>query len=159
MATPKQSANEPTIENRKARHDYEIVRTLEVGIALLGPEVKSIRAGRASIGEGYVRAESAPCRLTLEGMHVDEYGPSRGARPLAPARTRALLAHRKEIEKLAAESAAKGMTIVPLKMYFKEGRVKLLIGLARGKQAHDRRQDIKARDSKREIRRAMSKRV
>lgn len=159
MGAHKSKADEPTIENRKARHDYEVVRTLEVGVALLGPEVKSIRAGRASIGEGFVRAEADPCSLKLEGMHIDEYGPSRGSRPLPPARTRALLAHKREIVKLAAEASAKGMTIVPLKLYFKDGRVKLLIGLARGKQAHDRRQDIKARDSQREIQRAMSRKV
>lgn len=159
-AKGKDKSDEATIENRRARHDYEVIRTLEVGVALRGSEVKSIRAGRASISEGFVRAELEPmCRLTLEGMHVDEYGPAKGVNQHSPLRTRSLLAHRKEIRKLAAEADAKGMTIVPLKMYFKDGRVKLLIGLARGKQAHDRREDIRKRDVERDIRRTLSKRV
>ncbi len=149
--------DEPVIENRKARHNYFVERTLEVGVALRGSEVKSIRAGLASIAEGYVRAEAEPCALTLYGVHIGEYAPARGIHHHPALRSRALLAHKREILKLATESEAKGTTIVPLKMYFKDGRVKLLIGVARGKQHHDRRQDLKQRESDRELQRAMTR--
>ena len=153
------NAHEPVIENRRARHDYCIERSLEVGIVLRGSEVKSVRAGQVSLGEGYVRAEADPVSLTLHGVHIGEYGPARGINQHTPVRARPLLAHKREIVKLATDAQAKGSTILPLKMYFKDGRAKLLIGVARGKQSHDKREDLKTREAQRDIQRAMSKRV
>lgn len=150
---------DPVIENRKARHRYTISDTLEVGIALRGSEVKSIREGKASIGEGYVRAEESPPGLFLHGMHIDEYGPASGVNQHKPVRVRALLAHKREILKLLRETSEKGVTLAPLKIYFKNGRAKLLIGVARGKAMHDKRRDIKERDAQRDIQRAMSRKV
>lgn len=156
---PKQPAT-PEIVNRRARHDYFIEDTLEVGIRLVGTEVKSVRAGRISLAEGYVRAHDNPIALELHSVHIDEYSAAgRGARQHNPTRGRALLAHKREIRKLAKASAVKGVTIVPLKVYFKDGKAKLLIGLGRGKAQHDKRQDIKKRESDREMRRATSKRL
>lgn len=148
----------PVIENRKARHDYLIEETIEVGVALQGSEVKSIREGKCSIAEGYVRAQLEPLRLELHGMHVHEYPPAAGANHI-PTRVRKLLAHKREIQNLARASIQKGVTIVPLKLYFKEGWVKLLIGTARGKSSVDKRQSLKEREAQRDIQRAMSRRV
>lgn len=159
-ASGKPASSAPEIVNRRARHDYEIGETLEVGIALRGTEVKSVRAGRVSLGEGYVRAHDAPIVLELHGVHIDEYSAAgKGRSQHTPARVRSLLAHRREIRRLAKASQAKGVTIVPLKIYFKEGKAKLLIGVGKGKAQHDKRQDIKKRDADREIRRTMSKRA
>lgn len=158
----KKPGDAPEILNRRARHDYFIEDTLEVGIKLVGTEVRSIRAGKCSIAEGYVRAEAEPARLLIYGMHVDEYGPAgppASGRQHTMARSRTLLAHAREIRKLASASSIKGVTIVPLKLYFKAGRAKLLIGVARGKQAFDKRQTIKTRETQREIRRELSRRV
>lgn len=154
----KSSDKDPVIENRKARHDYEILETLEVGIVLRGDEVKSIRNGHASIAEGYVRATESPPALNLHQVNIEEYkfaGPLRGK----PHRVRVLLAHKREILKLAKESNVKGMTIVPLKLYFKNGFAKLLIGLGKGRTAHDKRDAIGKREAARDIQRAMSKRL
>ncbi len=147
----------PTIENRRARYEYFIDESLEVGIKLQGSEVKSIRAGNCSIAEGYVMAQSSPLRLTLHGINVGVYGPA-GQSQHPAVRNRVLLAHKREIVKLAKQVEQKGVTIVPLKLYFKDGMAKLLIGVARGKRAHDKRQTIADRDAKRDIQRAMSKR-
>lgn len=160
MATKKdKKSNEPEIVNRRARHDYVISDTLEVGIALRGSEVKSIRDGKASLAEGYVRVVDDPPEMTLHSVHIDEYPPAAGANQHEPTRVRALLAHKREILKFARESAQKGVTVVPLRLYFKNGRAKLLIGLARGKAHEDKRQDVREREAKRDIRRAMSKRL
>jgi SsrA-binding protein len=155
-------APEPTIENRRARFDYHIGETFEVGIALRGTEIKSVRAGFVSLQEGYVRATSSPLELTLHSANIGEYGPAGpigNGRQHTPTRVRILLAHKKEILKLAKESEIKGMTIVPLKLYFKNGFAKLLIGIAKGKSSHDKRDTIKDRESKREIDRAMTRKV
>lgn len=183
-------SNAPTIENRKARFDYHISDTLETGMMLTGSEVKSIRDGKASLAEGYVRVElgliggkpkqagrgpkadtgtrpSHRVRLVdpglyLHGVNIAEYppaGPAGSVGQHKPTRVRKLLAHKREIAKLARQVEAKGMTIVPLKIYFKNGRAKLLVGLAEGKTRGDKRQTIAKRDSDRDIRRAMSKRV
>lgn len=152
--------NEPEISNRRAYHDYFVSETLEVGIMLVGTEVKSIRAGRASLGEGYVRAEGDPPRLTLHGLHIDEYtSAGRGNIQHRPTRTRVLLAHAREIRKLHAKSQVKGYTLIPLKMYFKKGIVKLLIGVGEGKKHHDKREDLKLKSAKRDMDRAMSRRM
>ncbi len=162
MPKRKAKSDTPTIENRKARHLYSIEQTLEVGIKLVGTEVRSIREGKCSLGEGYIRAESEPRpSLMLYGVHVDHYGPA-GApgsgRQHPAARMRVLLAHKREIVKLADASREKGVTIIPLKLYFKDGFAKLLIGVARGKRTYDKRQDIKKREQERDLMRAMSKR-
>jgi SsrA-binding protein len=157
----KGKANKPgetEVVNRRARHDYIVEDTLEVGVRLVGTEVKAVRAGRVSLGEAYVRATEAPLELTLLGAHIGEYAPG-GARQHPALRQRTLLAHKREIRKLARASDAKGYTIVPLKLYFKHGFAKLLIGLARGKGKADRREDMKKRDAQRDIDRAMSRRA
>ncbi|MCA9290066.1 MAG: SsrA-binding protein SmpB [Phycisphaerales bacterium] len=155
MAKHKKTTNEPTIENRKARHNYLIVDTLECGIKLLGTEVKSVRDGQASLGEGFVRAAADPWTLTLHGVHIAEYPPAAGHNH-DPVRARVLLAHGREIRKLLIRLREKGTTLVPLKLYFKGGRAKLLIGFARGKSRSDKRQDLAKRDAQREIDRALS---
>ena len=160
MVRPKKrSSNEPTIENRKARYNFRVEETLECGIRLTGTEVKSVRHGQVSLGEGYVRAtEGDGPSLTLHGVHIAEYPPAAEHRQHDPARVRRLLAHRREIRKLADRSRTKGYTIVPLRMYFVRGRAKVLVGLARGRRKHDKREDLEKRESKREMDRAMSRR-
>ena len=148
----------PTILNRKARHDYLIEETLEVGIALRGSEVKSIRDGGASLAEGYVRIQESPPALFLHGVHIQEYPPAAGHQH-APTRVRTLLAHKREILKLVQTVKQKGVTIVPLKLYFTRGIAKLQIGVARGKRHDDKRQDLREREARRDIERAMSKRM
>ena len=152
------SPNEPTIENRQARHDYSIGDTLECGIELLGTEVKSVRAGKVSLAEGYVSARPEPPSLTLHSVHIAEYPPAGKAVQHEPVRVRRLLAHKKEIVKLADEVKRKGFTIVPLKIYFKNGRAKLLVGLGTGRKAADKRHAIAAREMKRDMDRAMHRR-
>ena len=146
------------IENRKARHDYLIGDTLECGIKLLGTEVKSIRSGRASLAEGWIRADTDPPALRLHGVHVAEYPPAGPHRQHEPTRTRPLLAHRKEIRELAKAQDGEGATLVPLKIYFKDGRAKLLIGVAEGRKKGDKRQDIAKKEAKRDIERALRRR-
>lgn len=153
----KSTTNEPTIENRKARHQYFIDETLECGIKLLGTEVKSVRAGKVSLAEGYVRAEENPPSLTVYGIHIGEYPPAGQHRQHKPTQPRQLLAHRREILKLANKTRPKGVTLVPLKVYFVRGKAKMLIGLAHGKQKHDKRQDIAKRDAQRDMERAMGR--
>lgn len=157
MAKPEPNLS-PTIENRRARHEYHIGETLEVGLALQGSEVKAVRAGRVSLAEGYVAVKAEPLSLTLLNVDIGEYAPSAnlGHRPK---RSRALLAKRSEMKRLAKAVEGKGTTIVPLKLYFKNGWAKLLIGVATGKQAHDKRQSIAARDAERDVQRAMSRKV
>lgn len=150
--------NEPVIENRRARHEYAIGETLEVGIALVGTEVKAVRAAQVSLGEGFVMARSDPVSLVLHQVSIGEYAPA-GMRQHRLDRTRTLLAHKREIIKLARQLEAKGVTIVPLKLYFKDGRAKLLIGIGTGRAEHDKRRAIGERETQREIQRAMSKRM
>lgn len=152
-----ESQHERVIENRKARFDYEIISTIEVGIVLRGTEVKSVREGKISLGEGFVRIEGKPLAMHLYGVNIDAYGPA-GPRQHTPTRPRTLLAHKREIAKLFRETEPKGLTIVPLKLYFKSGYAKLLVGVARGKTRGDKRLTIAKRDMQRDINRAMSKR-
>ena len=135
-------------ENRKARHDYEILDTLECGIALVGSEVKSLRAGRMSLDEAYGRVEGE--EVWLLGCDIPEYDKANQLNH-KPRRQRKLLLHRREIKKFAAQAYEKGLTLVPLKMYFKDGRVKVLMGIGRGRQAHDKRQKLKAETARRDI--------
>ncbi len=146
------------MENRKARHRYSVGETLEVGMVLAGTEVKALRDGQVSLGEGFVRATAEPLGLWLYGVNIGVYAPA-GAKGHRPVRPRKLLAHKREILRLAKTSEERGVTIVPLKLYFSDGWAKLLIGVGRGKSRSDKREDLKAQDAKREIDRAMSKRV
>jgi SsrA-binding protein len=135
-------------ENRKARHDYEILDALECGIALVGSEVKSLRAGRMSLDEAYGRVEGD--EVWLLGCDIPEYDKANQLNH-KPKRQRKLLLHRREIRKFAAQAFEKGLTLVPLKMYFKDGRVKVLLGIGRGRKAHDKRQKLKADTARRDI--------
>ena len=154
---PDQSADAIQIiaENRKARHDFVIEETLECGIVLTGSEIKSVRDKQISIGEGWVRLTEKPPTLMLQQVHIGEYKPA-GALGHKPVRGRLLLAKKAEIEKIARKFS-KGTTIVPLKMYFKGGWAKVLIGIGRGAKSHDKREAIKQKDAKREMSRAMSR--
>lgn len=146
----------PTFHNRKAKHEYDILDTLEVGISLEGTEVKALRDGDCSIAEGYVLVKEQPIGMTLHGVTIGPYPPAGFAQHI-PTRQRQLLAHKREILKLVREVDQKGVTIVPLKMYFKDGLVKLLVGVARGRQRHDKRRAIADRQTQRDLERAMSK--
>lgn len=160
MAAKKKSqkkSNEPTIENRKARHNYFIEETLECGLKLKGTEIKAIRDGQASLAEGYVRAAENPLALMLHGVHISEYPPAGEHLQHNPTRTRILLAHSREIRKLADKTRQRGTTLIPLKIYFVRGKAKLLVGVGHGKRKADKRQDMLKRDAKREIDRAISK--
>ncbi|HRP62255.1 MAG TPA: SsrA-binding protein SmpB [Phycisphaerales bacterium] len=152
-----EKTNEPTIENRRARHDYFIESTLECGMKLTGTEIKSVRAGQVSLAEGYVRATETPLGLALHSVHIAEYPPAGAHRQHPPTRTRVLLAQAREIRKLAAQTREKGVTLVPLKIYFVRGKAKLLVGVGRGKGHADKRQDIAKRDAQRDIDRALSR--
>jgi SsrA-binding protein len=139
-------------DNRKARHNYTVLDSLECGIVLVGSEVKSLRVGGLSLDEAYGRVEKD--EIWLFGMNIAEY-PYSHALNHEPKRRRKLLMHRREMRKFAGQAFEKGLTLVPLKMYFKEGRAKVLLGICRGKQKHDKRESIKERDTKREMSRAM----
>lgn len=147
-----QSEYEGIAENRKARHDYFIEETLECGIALVGTEVKACRAGRANLRDAYVLIKDG--ELFLHNMHIGPYEQAHRFNH-EPLRTRKLLAHKLEIQRLAAKVREKGFTIVPLRLYFLKGRVKVEIALAKGKRSYDKRDDIAARDVQREVARAM----
>ncbi len=138
-------------QNKKARHDYHVEETFEAGIVLQGTEIKSIRAGRANLKDSFARVQNG--ELFLHNMHISTY--EQGNRyNHDPLRTRKLLLHRKEINKLLGATKEQGYSIVPLKMYLKNGFAKLLIGLAKGKKHYDKRDDLKKKDAKREIERA-----
>ena len=143
------------IVNRKARHEYFIEETYEAGICLSGTEVKSIRQGKASIQEGFAKVENG--EVWLVNMYVAPY--EQGARyNLDPRRPRKLLLHRQEIERLAAKSQQKGLTLIPLKMFFERGYAKVELGVGRGKKLYDKREAIAERDAEREQRRALADR-
>ena len=138
-------------QNKKARHDYHVEETFEAGIVLQGTEIKSIRAGRANLKDSFARVQNG--ELFLHNMHISTY--EQGNRyNHDPLRTRKLLLHRKEINKLLGATKEQGYSIVPLKMYLKNGFAKLLIGLAKGKKHYDKRDDLKKKDANREIERA-----
>jgi SsrA-binding protein len=139
------------ISNRKARYDYAVLDTYECGIVLKGPEVKSIRNGRANLQDGYARIDDG--EVWLFGMHVSPYEFSRG--DLDPVRPRKLLLHHKQIDELARATEERGITLVPLSVYFKDGRAKVELAIARGKARYDKRQAIAERDAKRETQRAL----
>ncbi|MDN4525750.1 SsrA-binding protein SmpB [Fictibacillus fluitans] len=138
-------------QNKKARHDYHVEETFEAGIVLQGTEIKAIRAGRINLKDSFARVQNG--ELFLHNMHVSPY--EQGNRyNHDPLRTRKLLLHKKEIAKLLDQTKEQGYSIVPLKLYLKNGFAKVLIGLAKGKKNYDKRQDLKQKDAKREIERA-----
>jgi SsrA-binding protein len=134
--------------NRRARHDYSIEDTLEAGIVLSGTEIKSIREHRVNIAEAYVRIDRGEAWLV--GAHIAEYAQGNRYNHV-PNRTRKLLLHRDQIAELTGLQSAKGMTLVPLRLYTRRGRAKLEVGVARGKKAHDKRRSIAERDIRREL--------
>ena len=142
-------------ENRKARHRFEILETLECGIQLTGSEVKSLRDGKGQLQESFARIEKG--QLILHGCHIDPYAPATKYNH-EPLRERRLLAHRREIKKLEQATTVKGTTLIPLALYFKDGRVKVEIGVGRGKQQHDKRDAIRKKEQDRELRGVMSRR-
>jgi SsrA-binding protein len=139
--------------NRRARHDYEIIETLECGIMLTGSEVKSLREGKAQIADAYARIDND--ELWLFQMHIPPWAYAVGFGSHDPDRKRKLLIHRNEIDDLREETKTQPLTIVPLKLYFKDGRAKVEIALAKGRKQQDRRQALKERDAEREIARAV----
>lgn len=141
--------------NRRARHDYHIEDTVEAGLVLTGTEVKSLRAGRASLNEAF--AQISGDELWLHGLHIPEYAQGTWTNH-DPRRTRKLLLHRKEIDRLASQVAERGFTIVPLSLYFSGGKAKVELALARGKRTYDKRHDLARRDAAREVDRALRRR-
>jgi len=142
-------------DNRKAFHDFHILETFEAGIALLGTEVKGIREGRANLRDAFAKVERG--EVWLYNVHINPYS-HRGYVDHDPKRRRRLLLHRQEIRKLIGKTVEKGLTLVPTRLYFKRGRVKVALALARGKQAHDKRESIKRREADRETRAAVKER-
>jgi len=148
-------AQDNIAENRKAFHDYHVLDTWEAGMVLLGTEVKSIREGRVNLRDSYARVEKG--EVWLYNVNISSYS-HRGYADHEPLRQRKLLMHRDEIRKLIGKTTEKGMTLVPLRMYFSKGRVKVAIGLAKGKKDYDKRETIKRRETERETRAAVKSR-
>jgi len=153
--TERELAQSSIAENRKAYHDYHLLETFEAGVALLGTEVKAIREGRANLRDSFARVDNG--EVYLYNVNISPYS-HRGYVDHEPLRPRKLLLHRNEIRKLIGKTVEKGMTLVPVRMYFKNGRVKVAISLARGKKEYDKRETIKRRESDRETRAAMKSR-
>ncbi|MFQ5889442.1 MAG: SsrA-binding protein SmpB [Gemmatimonadota bacterium] len=143
------------IRNRKARHEFEILEEVEAGLVLRGAEVKSLRAGKANFTDSFARVERG--ELWLYNLHIAPYE-SAHVDPPDPLRTRKLLVHRKELERLAAKTAERGLTLVPLDIHFTNGRAKVTLGLARGKKLHDKRETLKRSEMRREVERALHRR-
>jgi SsrA-binding protein len=151
--TPADERRKSVARNPKATHDYHILDTIESGIVLTGTEVKSLRNGKASIKEAYARVRNG--EVFLEGMNITQY--EQGNRyNHDPVRSRKLLLHRREIEKLIGATERQGLTLIPLELYFKRGHAKVVLALARGKKQHDKREDLKRRIAERETARAVS---
>jgi SsrA-binding protein len=138
--------------NRRARHEYHIDETFEAGIALLGSEVKALREGKANLKDSYGRIDGD--QVYLLNAHISPYGPA-SQFGHEPTRTRKLLLHREEIARLTGKVKERGLTLIPLRLYFKRGRAKVELGLARGKKQHDKRESIKEREVRREMDRAL----
>ena len=147
-------AKVPVARNPRATYDYHVLETWETGIVLTGTEVKSLRNGKASIKEAYGTVRNG--EVWLEGMHITPYEQGNRWNP-APVRSRKLLMHKREIERLIGGVEQKGLTLVPLELYFSRGRAKVALALARGKKAHDRREDLKRRIADREMARALKR--
>ena len=141
--------------NKRALHDYEILESLECGLVLTGTEVKSLREGSTSLENAYAKVDGG--EVWMLGSDIPEYSMAHRENH-KPKRPRKLLLHRREIEKFAGKATQRGFTLVPLRMYFKRGLAKVELAVARGKQMHDKRQDLKKADAQREMRRAMTQR-
>jgi SsrA-binding protein len=139
-------------DNRKAHHDYHLIETFEAGVALVGTEVKAIREGRVNLRDSFARVTNG--EVFVHNVHIGSYS-SRGYADHDALRPRKLLLHRHEIRKLIGKTVERGLTLVPIRMYFKDGRVKVAISLAKGKQAHDKRETIRRREIDRESRAAI----
>ncbi len=141
--------------NRRARHDYHIEDVVEAGLVLTGTEVKSLRAGRASLSDGFGQITDG--EVWLLGVHIPEYTHGTWTNH-EPRRPRKLLLHRKEIDRLASKTAERGLTLIPLSLYFSHGKAKVELAVARGKRTYDKRQDLAQRDAAREVERALRRR-
>lgn len=148
--TPEESGEKVVATNRKARHDYTILDTFEAGIVLKGTEVKSLRQGRANLADGYALIKNG--EVWLLGMHISPYAQGSYSN-VDPVRERKLLLHKAEIRRLIQKTAQKGLTLIPLKVYFKNNVAKVLLGLAQGRKAYDKRAAIAEREMKRDLRR------
>ncbi|GAA4607239.1 SsrA-binding protein SmpB [Actinoallomurus liliacearum] len=153
---PREEGRKLIAQNKRARHDYHIEDTYEAGLVLMGTEVKSLRAGRANLTDGYALIRDG--EVWLEGVHIPEYTMGTWTNHAAR-RPRKLLLHRREIGKLIAKTNEPGRTLVPLALYFKDGKAKVEIAVARGKREYDKRQDIAKRDAAREMERARAARL
>lgn len=152
---PREQGRKLIAQNRRARHDFQILDTFEAGLVLTGTEVKSLRAGRASLREGFAQIRDG--EAWLYNVHIPEYAEGTWTNH-QPRRTRKLLLHSREIARLIGKSQERGLTIVPLSMYFSGGKAKVEVALARGKQKQDKRRDIAEREAKLEIERAARRR-
>lgn len=151
----KEPSDRPVAENRKAGFDYHLLETFEAGLAMLGTEVKAIRESGANLRDSYCRMENGEAYLV--GAHIGQYSHG-GSASHDPVRPRKLLLHRRELNKLLGKTTEKGLTIVPLRLYFKNGRLKVAIALARGKKLYDKRETIRRREADRETRAAVKSR-
>jgi SsrA-binding protein len=152
----KQAGPRPVASNRRARHDFDILDTFECGIALQGSEVKSIREGKVQMREAYARVDDG--EVWVYSMHVSPWAYANGFGAHDPERRRKLLLHRREIEQLSARTAQEGLTLVPLSIYFVDGRAKVELGLARGRKTYDKRHALAERDAAREMSRVVARR-
>jgi SsrA-binding protein len=155
MAKPKASGEQNVCVNRQARHNYFIDETYEAGLVLLGSEVKSLRDGKANLADSYARIQKGEAFLI--NTHVSPY-PGANQFNHDPTRTRKLLLHRREIERLTGKTKEKGLTLIPLRLYFKDGRAKVELGLARGKKLYDKRETLKRKMAQRELERSLKSR-
>jgi SsrA-binding protein len=154
MAVQEESGEKLVSTNRKARHEYFVLDSYEVGIVLKGTEVKSLRQGNANLTDGYAQVKNG--ELWLTGLHISPYAHGSYAN-VDPLRQRKLLLHKKELRKLVTKLQDKGVTLIPLKMYFTHGIAKLQLGVCKGKKEYDKRQDIAKRDAERAIRRHLAR--
>src|SRR6059058_2519491 len=148
---PKERGQKVIVSNRKARHDYSILDTYECGLVLVGTEVKSLREGKASLADAFATVDGG--EVWLRNLHIPEYVQGTWTNH-TPRRTRKLLLHKGEILRLIGKTKEGGLALVPLSMYFKDGKVKVELALAKGKKTYDKRQDLAKRDAQREIARA-----
>lgn len=156
-STDRSSATKRIADNRRARYDYQVLDTYEAGLVLQGSEVKSLRLGQVQLADAFARMSDG--ELWLEGVHIAPYQFANGVGAHDPDRKRKLLMHRDEITKLEARLNQERLTLVPLRLYFREGRAKVELALARGRQKGDHRQTIAERESKREMERALGRRL
>lgn len=154
MSAPQPDGDTTVVTNRKARHDYHVLESIEAGLVLTGTEVKSLRQRRANLTDGYARLDGG--EMWLHGMHISPYEQGSYAN-VDPVRKRKLLLHRDEIRRLAGKVKDKGMTLIPLRVYFRKNRAKVELGVCRGKKSYDKREDIARRETERDIRRTYAR--